>query len=156
MKMFERNKSIKLSQVEDTSFAINTYLKDNFHEIQTVIVFDCQTKIILQASAEMITVPFDLCHEVCAKMHELEGLKIKKGIRKWVREIVGRTGGCTHLVDLVMDSLNAAVQFTGFGLLPPDMPFEEKLQKIQTLNMGICHTYSSLDRKPKYTGNKDL
>ncbi len=156
MTLFERDKSIKLRRIDDNSLEVVAHLKDNFHELTTTIVFDCNSRLVRQAEAEMITVPFDLCHEVCAKMHELVGLQIKKGVRKWVREIVGKSWGCTHLVDLVMDSFKVAVQVTDYCLLPPEMPWEEKIQKIQVRNMGICHSYSSLDRKPTYTGRKNL
>ncbi|MHB9094279.1 MAG: DUF2889 domain-containing protein [Eubacteriales bacterium] len=154
--LFERDKSIKIRQVDEHSIEIVAHLKDNFHEIETTMVIDSRTRSILGARAEMITVPFDLCHEMCVKMNELAGLKIKKGIRKLVEGIVGGSWGCDHLVGLVMDSVKAAIQATDFCLLPAEMPFEEKLQKIQAINMGICHTYNSLHRKPRYIGSRDL
>ncbi len=156
MPIFERSKSVRVSQLNDTSLEVAAHLKDRFHEIKTVMVFDSESKTILKAEAEMITVPFDLCHEVCAKMHELEGLQVKKGVNKWVKEIVGNSRGCTHLVDLVMESFKAVFQVTGFCLFPAEMPFDEKLQKIQAMNAGICHTYSNLNRHPRYIGNRDI
>jgi len=156
MPIFEREKSIKLSQLDDNSLEVTAFLKDKFHEIRTSIVFEIHSKQILQAEAEMITAPFDLCREVCPKMDELVGLRIKKGVRKMAQEIVGNSRGCAHLVDLVMDSFKVVVQAAEYCLLPAEMPFEEKLQKIQSINMGICHTYSNLNRKPTYVGNRDL
>jgi len=154
--LFERNKSVKVSQADNSLLEVVAHLKDRFHEIRTVIIFDSNTKTIVKAGADMITVPFDLCHEVCDKMQGLEGLQLTKGVNKWVKEIVGNSRGCTHLVDLVMESFKAVFQVTGFCLLPAEMPFEEKLQKIQAMNAGICHTYSNLNRNPKYIGNRNI
>lgn len=156
MPFFERHKSIIINQVDDTTLEVTASMKDKFHEIKTQLVFDYNSQQITGAKVDMVTVPFDLCHEVCVKMNELVGLELKKGVTRWVNEIVGTSRGCSHLVDLVTDSVKALVQSAGVGLLPQDLSFEEKLEKIQTLNMGICHTYSNLDRKPKYIGNRDF
>lgn len=156
MAFFERHKSVIINQIDDNTLEVTAYMKDKFHEIKTHLVFDCISRQLTGAKAEMLTVPFDLCREVSVKMNELVGLELKKGVTRWVNEIVGTSRGCSHLVDLITDSVKALVQSAGVGLLPREMPFEEKLEKIQTLNMGICHTYSSLDRKPKYIGNRDF
>lgn len=156
MSFFERHKSIIIDQIDENTLEVTGYMKDKFHEIKTHMVFDCISQQLTGAKVDMVTVPFDLCHEVCVKMNELVGLELKKGVTRWVNEIVGTSRGCSHLVDLVTDSVKALVQAAGVGLLPHEMPFEEKLEKIQNLNMGICHTYSNLDRKPKYIGNRDF
>ncbi len=156
MQLFAREKSIQVDQADDGTLEVTAHFKDKFHEINTFMVFDCNSKEILKAEAKMITVPFDLCHEVCGKMSGLTGLQGTKGINKWVKEIIGGARGCAHLVDMVMDSVKALTQATGFCLLPEDLSFDEKLQKIQEVNMGICHTYSNLGRRPKYIGNRDI
>jgi len=154
MPLFERKKSITVDLVDDNFLEVNAHFKDIFHEIKTSIRFDCGTRIVTRASAEMVSVPFDLCLEVCEKMRELEGLDIKRGVTKWVKEIVGGRRGCAHLADLVVDSVKAMAQVADFFLLPDDMLFDEKLEKLKASNLGICHTYSNLYRNPKFIGNR--
>lgn len=156
MPIFERHKSITIDWADENSLEVVSHMKDKFHEIKTVITFDCNSRQITRADAQMITVPFDLCHEVCIKMKELVGLQLKKGVIKWISEIIGTSRGCSHLVDMVADSVKAVVQTVDFCMLPEELEIEQKLEKIQTVNMGICYTYSNLDRRPKYIGNRDF
>jgi hypothetical protein len=154
MQLFQREKSVIINKQDGNLCSVIAKMEDRFHHIQTTVIYDYNTKFIIDATAEMKLVPFDLCHEVCNKMKELIGLEIKQGIGKWIREIAGGPRGCTHLVDLVMDSIKCVVQVTDFCMLPEDMPFDEKLQKIQSANISTCHTYSNLNRNPKYIGTK--
>lgn len=156
MPVFERHKNIQVNVIDENKLEIIAHMKDKFHEIKTSLVLNSDTLTVEQASAEMIIVPFDLCREVTVKMNELVGLELKRGILKWVQEIIGKNKGCAHLVDLVIDSVKAAVQVSAVCFLPEEMPFEEKLDKIKTVNMGICHTYSNLGRQPKFIGNRDF
>ena len=156
MSLFTRKKTFDVSCLENNVLEITAHLKDNFHDIKTVIEFDPASKTIVNASAEMITVPFDLCLEVIPKMKGLVGLQVQKGVHRLVQKEVGGIRGCSHLFDLVMDSLKALFQAGEFCLLPAEMPFEEKLETIKKLNAGICHTYNNLDRNPKYIGYDNL
>ncbi len=152
MPLFERNKAVKVNQLEGNILEVTAHMKDNFHEIKTVIEFDNTSKTVIDARAEMITVPFDLCLEVCARMKGLAGLRLQKGVGRSVQEIIGKKQGCSHLFDLTMDSMKALVQAGDFCLLPAEMSFDEKLATLKKVNAGICHTYSNLDRNPRYIG----
>ncbi len=156
MSLFNRKKTIEVNRLSGNILEVTAHMKDNFHEIKTIIEFDNDSKTIIDARAEMITVPFDLCLEVSTMMKGLTGLRLEKGVRRSIQEVIGGKQGCSHLYDLTMDSMNALVQASGFCLLPTEMPFDEKMEIIKKLNKGICHTYSNLDRNPRYIGYDNL
>ena len=154
MLMFEREKSIKAHR-NDNSVKIDAHFKDKFHDIEVSMVFSLESKTILSARVQMNTVPFDICHEVCDSLNGLVGLIIKKGIGKKIQEIIGKSNGCAHLFDIVMDILKVLTQ-VDFCLLPEEMSFDEKIEHLKTVNKGICHTYSNLERNPEYIGVREL
>ncbi|WP_022663988.1 DUF2889 domain-containing protein [Desulfospira joergensenii] len=55
---------------------------------------------IVDAEAEMITVPMEECRSCLDRVEELKGLEVKSGFSNRVREIMGNTKGCTHLCGL--------------------------------------------------------
>ena len=56
---------------------------------------------IMEAEAEMITVPLEECQACLDKVKELEGMEIKSGFSSRVDALMGKTRGCTHLCTLV-------------------------------------------------------
>ncbi|MCB1759117.1 MAG: DUF2889 domain-containing protein [Gammaproteobacteria bacterium] len=54
--------------------------------------------------------PFHICKEATAGMKRLIGLKIGPGWRRKVHDLVGRTAGCTHLVELLGPLATTAYQ----------------------------------------------
>lgn len=156
MPIRERHQSITIDREDENFLKVFTHFKDNFHDIKTTIIIDCISRKITFAEAQMDLVPFDLCQEVCIKMKDLVGLEVKKGVTKAINEIIGTSTGCSHLADMAVDSVKAYAQVAPLCMLPEDMEFEEKLEKLKIANKGICHTYSNLDRNPKYIGNRNL
>lgn len=155
MPIRERHQSITIDREDETLLKVFAHFEDNFHDIKTTMIIDIISRKIAFAEARMDLVPFDLCQEVCEKMKDLVGLEVKKGVVKSINEIVGTSRGCSHLADMATDSVKAFAQAAPC-LLPEEMDFEEKLEKLKISNQGICHTYSNLDRNPKYIGNRDI
>ena len=56
---------------------------------------------IVEAEAEMITVPLKECQVCLDKVKELNGMEIKSGFSHRVDAIMGKTLGCTHLCTLI-------------------------------------------------------
>lgn len=156
MPIRQRHQTISIDWADENCLEVSAHFTDNFHDIKTTIVIDCVSRKITFADARMDLVPYDLCHEVCIKMKDLVGLEVKKGVVKEINEVVGTSRGCSHLADMTVDSVKAFAQAVPLCFLTEEMSFEEKLDKIKTANSGICHTYSNLDRNPKYIGNPDF
>jgi len=54
--------------------------------------------------------PYAVCPEVVPNFQRLKGLRIYFGFHKQVRDLIGGTAGCTHLVDLLGPVANTAYQ----------------------------------------------
>ena len=61
--------------------------------------------VVHEAEATTESSPFAICPNVTASISELKGLKIGAGWTKAVHERIGRTAGCTHIVQLVTGPL---------------------------------------------------
>jgi len=66
--------------------------------------------VIKDIDVEMPTVPRQECLETLDSLLPLKGLPIVSGFTNRVRELVGGTKGCAHLVALIMAMAPAAVQ----------------------------------------------
>ncbi len=55
---------------------------------------------IVEAEADMLTIPMEECRTTLDRVPLLEGLEIKPGFTRKVAEIMGSTRGCTHLCTL--------------------------------------------------------
>ncbi len=67
---------------------------------------------ILDAEAEMPTVPMEECRTAIASVKALIGLPVVYGFSKAVKDRLGGTAGCNHLTGLVLTMGSAAVQGT--------------------------------------------
>ena len=62
------------------------------------------------AEAAMPTGAYDHCHLVTPNFSALRGLTIGRGWNKQIRERLGGTAGCTHLVELLAQLASTALQ----------------------------------------------
>jgi len=65
---------------------------------------------IVDIEVEMPIVPMAGCEEIGDTIDRLKGHKIKPGFSMLVKELFGRTQGCIHLNNLILDMGSAAVQ----------------------------------------------
>lgn len=56
---------------------------------------------IVQAEAEMITVPTEYCPQTLDRIPDLAGLEVRNGFSRRVKEIVGGSEGCIHICSLI-------------------------------------------------------
>lgn len=56
---------------------------------------------IVQAEAEMITVPTEFCPQTLDRVSNLAGLEVKSGFSRRIKEIVGGSEGCVHMCSLL-------------------------------------------------------
>ncbi|MBF2759716.1 MAG: DUF2889 domain-containing protein [Ectothiorhodospiraceae bacterium AqS1] len=79
------------------------------HEMWLRITVD-DDMLIHKAEAATDYGPFNICPAITPEFRRLEGLIIGPGFRRAVRERLGGTKGCTHLVELVFSLGTAAFQ----------------------------------------------
>ena len=66
--------------------------------------------IIESAEAEMPTVPTDICKEVKEVVNKLVGLRLTRGFKDKVSDLLGGKNGCIHMNNLILFMSTAAIQ----------------------------------------------
>ena len=84
--------------------------------------------------------PFKICKEAAAGMKKLIGLQIGPGWRRRVHDLVGRTAGCTHLVELLGPLATTAYQTMHWAL---EERAERKPQRDKPAIIDTCHALAS-------------
>jgi len=96
------------------------------HEMWARLTLD-KDMLVVSAEAASDHTPYEICPAVAPSFAALAGLRIGPGWRKLVKETVGGTKGCTHIVELIgvrhrrlSDPLAGARQ--GVQVEPDDAP----------------------------------
>lgn len=72
------------------------------HHMVVTLLIDPDPLTIVQAEAEMITIPMEECPATLDRVELLVGVEIKAGFSSRIRQIMGGNRGCTHLCTLVV------------------------------------------------------
>ncbi len=117
--IYERNINITVSRQNEKEILTRASMLDLNHHMRVELTIDLRLEMIVNAEARMVKVPYELCQLTLANIKKLVGLKIKRGINKKIVDALGRSEGCTHLVDLSMEavrlSANVMVGLTKVG-----------------------------------------
>lgn len=119
------------------------------HGMSMRIAYD-DDYVIREAEAAMEFSPFETCAAVAPNFSRLVGLKIGAGFNRKVKEVLGGTAGCTHLVELLAPMATVAFQTTAGGARRRreqlyDMPVKSKAQDTPTVPglLDACHSWDS-------------
>lgn len=94
---------------------------------------------IHRVEAAMADHPFAVCPEITGAFRKLEGLSIRPGFTRKMRERVGGINGCTHIVNLVEQL--AVVAFQTIGPLLKDDP--DFVPRGKPRHLDSCHALRS-------------
>jgi len=103
--IYERNINVSVSKINEELILTKASLLDLNHNIRVELTVHVPTKTIREAKAVMVKSPFKICQLTLNNMHNVVGLKIERGIHGRLVDAVGRTEGCTHMVDLTMEAV---------------------------------------------------
>ena len=87
--------------------------------------------------------PFGMCPAITDNFKRLEGLTIGPGFRRAVRERVGGTQGCTHLVELVDTIATTAFQTMTARRHRADLRKAAHVEPERPRFLGTCHALAS-------------
>ena len=129
------------------------------HEMWVRITID-RTMTILEIEAVTDNAPFPACPGITPNFQRLKGLRIGPGFRAKVRERLGGTQGCTHLVELMGPVATTAFQ-TLTGPRRKDRQNADPAQPRQRPPvLDTCHGWASdgeavrIEYPEFYTGEK--
>ena len=112
------------------------------HHMQLRLTVDSTRHIHALVSA-MHATPYAGCADVNPNFQRLVGVSLGRGFRKILREKVGSSEGCTHIIALLDVMAAAAVQtFTsaGYAALKPGQPKPARIFRIEQL-VDTCYSY---------------
>jgi hypothetical protein len=79
------------------------------HEMWVRITLDAALTI-LAIAASVDAAPYPTCPQIVPNLERLVGLQVAGGFKQRLRELVGGTAGCTHVLTLLEAMANNAVQ----------------------------------------------
>lgn len=106
------------------------------HICATLLVGDWPLTI-MDAEAEMTSVPHDLCPTTLDTVNRLVGLQIVSGYSEKIRDLIGGTQSCAHLVHLLTVMGPAALHGYWTHLCRNPRPFPTSLEEVSNLNAVI-------------------
>lgn len=124
-----RKIQIDVDLVQGQGFSTHAEFEDFNHEIVLDMVFEFGTGLVLEANAQLIKYPFPECPQAIDCVKNLVGYRaVNFGSRKEIFNMVAGPYGCTHMAELVMESINARIQ-AGDQLIPdwnPELAAERR------------------------------
>jgi hypothetical protein len=113
-KIYERNINVQVIDEGDDKYKVRASLFDLEHSFHAELLVNAETMVIEDAAAVMSRRPYaTYCPRALDNVAKLRGQKIGPGINRRIIELVGRSQGCVHLVEV----FQAAVGFTATLLL---------------------------------------
>ena len=109
------------------------------HEMWLRLTVDLDLKIVV-AEAKTVWGPYSMCGDITPNFKRLEGLSIRSGFSSRVRESLGGTQGCTHLVELL-----GPIATTAFQTIYPDRARRDRAAGIRKRPALIdsCHAWGA-------------
>jgi hypothetical protein len=138
---FDRHKHA-LVEEEDGQFLVRADLCDTFHEMAVFLRVDGASRVILEARAQMLRVPYRPCLAVESALACLVGEAVAPGVGKKVKAGVGGPGGCLHLSDLTMDALRSFLLAVRSAQGVLEMTPAERYRANYEELKGTCRTFS--------------
>ncbi|MCX7634117.1 MAG: DUF2889 domain-containing protein [Syntrophales bacterium] len=80
------------------------------HDLTVTMTLAIPEMKIKEITSEMPTVPLEGCREIKNAVKRLENLYIKPGFTGEIKQLLGKTQGCLHMMNLVLAMASAAVQ----------------------------------------------
>ncbi len=96
------------------------------HHMSVTLLIAPDPLRIIEAEAEMMTIPMTQCPDTLDRIELIKGLEIKPGFSREIRSLVGGSDGCAHLCTLVKtmgtEILHGWMAWKGSQAPDPKMP----------------------------------
>jgi hypothetical protein len=112
------------------------------HQMWVRITVD-RTLTILDIEAVTDHAPFRICPEITPNFQRLKGLRIGPGFRAKVKELVGGTEGCTHIVELMGPIATTAFQTMAGQRHNADKPRDPNKPRRRPPMIDTCHAFAA-------------
>ena len=106
---FFRQKIVQVDPQSDGSLFISWRLADSLTEMEMTVKIRPPDLEITGARATVIRSPHPECAPAPDSLAKIEGVRVGPGLRKIVGGLMGGNGGCTELIEGVLECANAAI-----------------------------------------------
>jgi hypothetical protein len=109
------------------------------HEMWLRLTVDVDLNIVA-VEAKTVWGPYTMCGDITPNFQRLKGLAIKPGFSQKVRELLGGTQGCTHLVELL-----SPIATTAFQTVHSEKVKRERAAGVRKRPalIGSCHAWAA-------------
>jgi len=152
--IYERNISVKVADAGGEKVKVLAWFRDLQHSFHAEMMVDVAGGRIDKTWAVMSKRPYaTYCLRALDNIHKLEGEVIGRGIYHRIVDLIGKTQGCVHLVEI----FQAAVGFTATVLIglrtglseDPRLSEEENRQKWLPVLQNSCQVFRVETQVPK-------
>ncbi len=105
MEIYERNINISCAVLDEGELRTKASLLDLNHNMRVEITIDQHTHKIIDATSQMVKVPFHICALTTDRVKNIIGFKIERGINRKLAYALGRSEGCSHLFELALEAV---------------------------------------------------
>jgi hypothetical protein len=138
MEDFQRDISYHVLKQGDGTIALTATLRDRFHDILAEVIVSGDTLSIISARADFRTSPTGDCQNVSARLAQLVGFAIGKGLNRKLMEVLGGGEGCGNLRNLFLGLLPLALNVRASAGIKHE---QEMLDTIHEQLRGTCAGY---------------
>jgi hypothetical protein len=156
--IYHRTKEVNIYPLSDDRFLIESFLRDEVHDVHAEVEIAYPSLEIVAARSEVRSGPFtNICNLTHPNMHKLVGMRVARGFTLAARSAVGGHSGCHRVSELVVEIAQAACQLhfvRFFGSLPrevreaDDVPAARHAAVLQAVPgmRNTCFSYSEDNR----------
>jgi hypothetical protein len=108
MDILERNINIHTKKLENNIILVRSSILDLHHSMFFEMKVDISTREIIYVDAEMVKVPYPECRDAITNLQEIVGLRLERGLAKRLAEILGKSSGCTHMLEIAITASRTA------------------------------------------------
>jgi len=105
MEIYERNINASVRRDGDDHIRTKASLLDLNHNMRIEIRVRVSDRTIVDAQAQMVKTPFQICGQTAKFARNMIGLRIERGITRKLAGLFGRSEGCTHLYELGVEAV---------------------------------------------------
>ncbi len=101
--LFVRFKTQTLYSLGNDTFLLSGNFNDSFHQISVAFTLD-RDMAVQKAEGLLLRAPDAVCKESTVFLGDLLGLRLKGVSKKELANLLGKSQGCVHLIDLTFDA----------------------------------------------------
>jgi len=136
---FRRDISYRALKGDDGHVTLTGLISDRFHDIEVRVVVELETLTITAASVDIRKAPTTDCRNISARMDNLVGVTIGKGLNRKLMEVLGGGEGCGNIRTLLLGLLPLALNVKASAGFTDE---REMLDAVHERLRGTCVGYA--------------